>query len=135
MIDRRRGIWSGAFAIAVALATPGLAQDVPSTLVTEAQATCIASRADTYIAENRPVYVVVLPPEGSCPAEIDGTGSLADDSTASGAGIGLKEGESSGFIVMTRTQLVCIKERLADLLEPQLDAPGKFRLSLEKCGG
>ena len=54
------------------------AQDAAPVVLTEPQAECIARKADTYLSTNRPVYVVVLPPDGKCQDKLADTQSLAD---------------------------------------------------------
>jgi hypothetical protein len=107
------------------------AQDAAPVVLTEPQAECIARNADTYLSTNRPVYVVVIPSDGDCQDKVADTQSLADKTTASGAGIGLKSGDSSGFIVMTREQIVCIKTGRDGTRDT--NSPDKFRLLLETC--
>ncbi len=111
---------------------PGRRRSGGPIVLTEAQARCLAAQADSYIAQDRPVYVVVIPPEDACPIPPAGTESLAGESNAMGAGIALKEGDSSGFLVMTEAQLTCLRSRLAELIQPE--GNGKVRLLLEKCG-
>lgn len=127
---RSQGIW-----LVFGFAVHGAAWAQSPVLLTEAQATCIARHAGAYIAQGKPIYVIVLPPDDVCPETLAAVEALADQSTASGgAGIGMPKGDSSGFVVLTAAQLRCLQGRLDRVIDRTAPQGGKVRLALERCG-